>query len=284
MHVGSRGRLSGSGPGLRQIVLDGYGRRSLLALGLLVLTGATVGYRWSDLVDTSGVLDGLLLAIWVGMAAAITWNVRARYDLRLVLVGFVGGGMIEWWGTNTGLWSYFTNERPPLWILPAWPAAALTIDRGRALLDRWVDGRGPCPLAWFRVTYRLLLPGFAVWMGSFVAPSLDRGASWVVLGLLALIALRCPAPKRDVLLFVSGTVAGLFLEYWGTSRECWTYYTRQIPPPVTVAAHGFASVAFARVADAVERWEGTAARGLESLRSSALGRYLGLLSSAADRG
>ena len=259
-------------------MLDGYGRRSLGAFGLLIVAAAAVGYRWSDLVDTSGVLDQLLLAIWVGMAAAITWQVRARYDLRLVLVGLVGGGMIEWWGTNTGLWSYFTDERPPLWILPAWPAAALTIDRGRALLDRLVDHGGRCPAGRFRVAYYLLLPGFAVWMGSFLAPSLDRGASWVVAGLMSLVALRCPSPKRDVLLFVSGTVAGLFLEYWGTSRECWTYYTRQIPPPVTVAAHGFASVAFARVADAVERWEGSAARGLGSLRT------LGLLSSASDRG
>ena len=276
MLAGSQGLESGGAPGLGRFVLEGYGRQSLGALGLLIVAGAAVGYRWSDLVDTSGVLDQLLLAIWVGMAAAITWQVRARYDLRLVLVGLVGGGMIEWWGTNTGLWSYFTGERPPLWILPAWPAAALTIDRGRTLLDRLVDGR--CPAGRFRVAYYLLLPGFAVWMATFLAPSLDRGASRVVLGLLLLFALLCPSPKRDVLLFVSGTVAGLFLEYWGTSRECWTYYTRQIPPPVTVAAHGFASVAFARVADVVERWENAAARGLGLLRT------LGLLSSASGRG
>jgi len=71
--------------------------------GSLVLTGAAVGYRWSDLVDASGVLDQLLLAIWVGMAAAITWNVEPRSDLRLVLVGLCGGGLIvEWWGTKHG--------------------------------------------------------------------------------------------------------------------------------------------------------------------------------------
>jgi hypothetical protein len=278
MLAGSQGLESGRASGLGRFVLDGYGRRSLIALGLLMVAGAAVGYRWSDLVDTSGVLDQLLLSIWVGMAAAITWQVRARYDLRLVLVGLAGGAMIEWWGTNAGLWSYFTNERPPLWILPAWPAAALTIDRGRALLDRWVDQGGRYPAGRFRVAYYLLLPGFAVWMGSFIAPSLDRGASWVVLGLMLLVALRCPSAKRDVLLFASGTVAGLFLEYWGTSRECWTYYTRQIPPPVAVAAHGFASVAFARVADAVERWEGLAAHGLGLLRTG------GLLSSASGRG
>ncbi len=268
MSGGLQALESGGGPGLGSFVLGGYGRRSLITLSLLFVAGGAVGYRWSDLVDTSGVLDQLLLAIWAAMAAAISWQVRARYDLRLVLVGLVGGGLIEWWGTNTGLWSYFTNERPPLWILPAWPAAALTIDRGRMLLDRLVAEVGPCSKSRWRVLYFLLLPGFAIWMGSFLAPSLDRGASRVVLGLMVLVALRCPSPRRDVLLFVSGTVAGLFLEYWGTSRECWTYYTRQIPPPVTIAAHGFASVAFARVADILERWEGSAARGLGLLRSS----------------
>jgi hypothetical protein len=276
----SKGLEAGAAPGLGRFVLERYSRRSLGALALLVFAGAAVGYRWSDLVDAAGVLDWLLLGIWLGMGAAITWNVSPRYDLRLVLVGAVGGGMIEWWGTNTGLWSYFTNERPPLWILPAWPAAALTIERGRGLLDRLFDECGALPLRWFRVAYFVLLPGFAVWMGCFLAPGLDAGASRVVLGLMVLVAVRCPEPRRDVLLFLSGTLAGLFLEYWGTSRECWTYYTHQIPPPIAVAAHGFASVAFARAADAVEGLEGRAARAFRS----SLGRYLGLLSSASGRG
>ena len=46
---------------------------------------------------------------------------------------------------------------------------------------------------------------------------------------------------------------GIFLEYWGTIRECWTYYTGQVPPPAAVVAHGFAALAFARAANAAER-------------------------------
>ena len=45
---------------------------------------------------------------------------------------------------------------------------------------------------------------------------------------------------------------GYFLEYWGTSRACWTYYTGQVPPPITVMAHGYGQVAFARALDAMD--------------------------------
>ena len=49
-----------------------------------------------------------------------------------------------------------------------------------------------------------------------------------------------------VMFFTAGAAVGIFLEYWGTSRHCWTYWTKEIPPAEAVLAHGFASVAFAR--------------------------------------
>jgi hypothetical protein len=52
--------------------------------------------------------------------------------------------------------------------------------------------------------------------------------------------------------FLAGAVLGIFLEYWGTTRECWTYYTLQKPPLFAVLAHGLASVAFWRVKGLVE--------------------------------
>jgi len=39
---------------------------------------------------------------------------------------------------------------------------------------------------------------------------------------------------------------GYFLERWGTTRECWTYYTHATPPLFAVLAHGMAAVAFWR--------------------------------------
>jgi hypothetical protein len=50
-----------------------------------------------------------------------------------------------------------------------------------------------------------------------------------------------------VLTFLAGTGLGYFLERWGTTRECWTYYTHQTPPLFAVFAHGLAAVAFWRV-------------------------------------
>ena len=53
-------------------------------------------------------------------------------------------------------------------------------------------------------------------------------------------------------IFIAGAALGIFLEYWGTTRECWTYYTLQKPPLFAILAHGLASVAFWRVTKLVE--------------------------------
>ena len=113
----------------RERLAQGFSRKSLVAFGLLVAIAATVGYHWSDLLDANGQMDWLLAWIWFWLAALVCWDVRPSHDGWLVLVGLAGGAVIESWGTQTGLWRYFTDERPPLWILPAWPVAALAIDR-----------------------------------------------------------------------------------------------------------------------------------------------------------
>ena len=92
------------------------------------------------------------------------------------------------------------------------------------------------------------MPAFVVWMTHFLSPAIAKPASVVVIAIMLAVALRCRDPRRDVVVFIAGSSLGVFLEYWGTSRECWTYYTRETPPAVAVLAHGFAAVAFARVA------------------------------------
>jgi hypothetical protein len=80
--------------------------------------------------------------------------------------------------------------------------------------------------------------------------------------LMIALALYSTLPRRDVLVFFSGAGLGIFLEYWGTSRLCWIYYTEQVPPPIAVLAHGFAALAFARAADAVVGTLGRVFRGV----------------------
>jgi hypothetical protein len=240
---------------LLRFLAAGYGKKSWIALGLLITVGGIVGYRWSDLLDANGTMDWFLAGTWIFMALLLTWDVNARRDIVLLMVGFVGGAVIEWWGTNTLLWTYFTNERPPLWILPAWPIAALAIDRLWRILDRAIDeldgtrGRERS----FRIAYWIAIPTFVVSMLFFARHTWSIPATQIVGVGMILLAIRLKHPRRDFLVFGAGSFLGIFLEYWGTSRMCWTYYTEEVPPLVAIVAHGFAAIAFARGADLVER-------------------------------
>ncbi len=248
----------------------GYGRGSLLALTALVVAGAAVGYRWSDLLDANGVIDPLLLGTWALLALLVTWRPSLGRDLRMLFVGLCGGSFIEWWGTQTQLWTYFTLERPPLWILPAWPIAALAIDRGALLLDfmlkTWHEQRGagrePTQLRW---AYWLLVPGFVLLMSRFAWPSAHLLATRAVIALMLTLTLRVRSTRLDTLAFLSGAALGVLLETWGTTRQCWTYYTGQTPPLEAVLAHGFAALAFRRAAALLEH-------GWRSLRAWAAQR------------
>ena len=102
---------------------------------------------------------------------------------------------------------------------------------------------------WFKRAYFVVVPLFVLWMTIFLWPTAHLLASRVVIGLMVLVACFTIDARRDMTLFLAGTTMGVFLEYWGTSRYCWTYYTEQIPPPVAVFAHGFAAIAFARCGD-----------------------------------
>lgn len=237
-----------------QHIRSGYRRSSLTALALLGAVYLSVALIWNRYIDLSRGMDWLLAGIWVFMTAVLCWNIQPRRDMSRVIAGFIGGLLIESWGTLTGLWFYFTTERPPLWILPAWPVAALAIDRMAQALDHGWPRGGERWLWW------LLLPGFVLLMGRFIAPTLDGGASRAALVGMLVVVGTVEDHREDLLLFVAGALLGIFLEYWGTSRYCWNYYTRQIPPPEAALAHGFASVAFARGVRVLEALGRTAAQ------------------------
>jgi hypothetical protein len=171
-----------------------------------------------------------------------------RRDAWIAAVATMGGLTIESWGTQTLLWTYYTNERPPLWIIPAWPIASLSIDRLYRFLN-WAT-RSWKPEAFLRL-YWIVLPGFLVIMLAFVAPTLDKSLTWGALALCVLITLTPRNARAVVLTFVAGAGLGYFLERWGTTRACWTYYTGATPPLFAVLAHGMAAVAFWRTAELV---------------------------------
>ncbi len=205
-------------------------------------------------------LDWLLVGIFLFMSVTIVARADLRRDVPILLVATVGGLVIEAWGTQTNLWHYYTSERPPLWIVPAWPIATLSIDRITRALDVLVDriaghvrGRSGGPsiaaigrLLNFRVLYWVTFAAFMLLMLPFVAPTFEKPYTDLAVLLCLLLILTPTDHRRTVLVFAAGAGLGYFLELWGTTRECWTYYTFQTPPPFAVFAHGMAAVAFWR--------------------------------------
>ena len=235
-------------------------RDSSILLGGFFVTIFLIIYVWWPLaedylryVDWAGewwlYMDWLLLGIFGFMSVTIIARANLKTDLLIVFVGVCGGLAIESWGTQTNLWHYYTSERPPLWIIPAWPIASLSIDRITRLLD-WIVNRlkvKPTVLnSVFPTLYWITFASFLSLMLSFIAPTYDKSFTWLAL-ILCLLLILTPTDHRFALLtFMAGSGLGYYLEVWGTTRECWTYYTFQKPPLFAVLAHGMAAVAFWR--------------------------------------
>ena len=235
-------------------------RDSSILLGGFLLTIFLIIYVWWPLavdyfkyVDWSGAwwryIDWLLLEIFGFMSVTIITRANLKTDLLIVFVGTCGGLAIESWGTQTNLWHYYTAERPPLWIIPAWPIASLSIDRITRLLD-WLVSRVKFKQTTFHflfsTLYWITFVSFLSLMLVFVAPTFDKSFTWFAL-ILCILLIVTPTDYRFALLtFIAGSGLGYYLEVWGTTRECWTYYTYQTPPLFAVFAHGMAAVAFWR--------------------------------------
>jgi len=279
----------------RSLAWLGWSRSSSVLLGGFFLICGLIVYIWWPLAqqamattDWHGAwwlyMDWLLVGIFAFMSLTIIAHANLRRDALIVFVGMVGGLVIEAWGTQTNLWHYYTAERPPLWIIPAWPIASLSIDRLTRLLD-WAVAKlfppslspqpsgfpsgpsgisgsfgtssssdtshtsGPSFLSgalFFRSLYWLLFTAFFALMLYFVAPTFGKSFTVMALLLVALLTLTPTDHRYAVLTFLAGSGLGYFLELWGTTRQCWIYYTFQTPPFFAVVAHGMAAVAFWR--------------------------------------
>ena len=71
----------------------------------------------------------LFLAILASSVFVISTRIQPLRNARTAGAATILGWLLEWWGTTEGLWSYFTFERPPIWIVFAWPIGSLVIDR-----------------------------------------------------------------------------------------------------------------------------------------------------------
>ena len=240
-------------------------RDSSILLGGFFVTVFLIVYIWWPLaeevlsyIDWSGewwrYMDWLLLGVFAFMSLTIVARADLKVDALIVFVGICGGLAIESWGTQTNLWHYYTAERPTLWIIPAWPIASLSIDRITRFLN-WLIGRKQWMIlpSLFSTLYWLTFASFLALMLVFVFPTFDKSYTWLSLTLCILLILTPTDSRYAVLTFAAGAGLGYFLELWGTTRECWTYYTYQTPPLFAVLAHGMAAVAFWRAGLVVKR-------------------------------
>jgi hypothetical protein len=233
----------------------GWTRSSYIMMSVFLATLVVIGVAWWPLLkeylayfDLNRPLwtqiDWLLLGNFLAMSLLIMAGADLKTDIFIILIGLGGGLAIEGWGTQTELWVYYTVERPPLWIIPAWPIANLSIERLVRLLQRRI------PDTWspkvFVGLYWIIFPAFYVLMLAFVWPTLDKSLTILALIACALMVVAPTDHRRAVLMFIAGSGLGYFLELWGTTRYCWMYYTLQTPPLFAVLAHGFATVAFWR--------------------------------------
>ncbi|MDX9953479.1 MAG: hypothetical protein RBT75_05265 [Anaerolineae bacterium] len=256
-----------------------WNRSSTVLLSAFLLTLGVIVYVWWPLAQEVLAtfdprypwwvqMDWLLVGNFLVMSLLLVLGADLRTDALVVLVGLAGGLAIEGWGTQTEIWTYYTLERPPLWIIPAWPIASLSIDRLVRLLHLALP---PLPERAFserafyerarRWSYALVFGGFYALMLAFTWHTLDKSLTLLALAACALMILSPTDRRLALLTFGAGAGLGYFLELWGTTRECWTYYTLQQPPLFAVLAHGMAAVALWRtglllraLASAFGRW------------------------------
>jgi hypothetical protein len=232
-------------------------RDSSILLGGFFVTIFLIVYIWWPLakeylalVDWNGkwwlYMDWLLLGIFLFMSITIIARANLKTDVLIIFVGLCGGLAIESWGTQTNLWHYYTAERPPLWIIPAWPIASLSIDRISRFLDSFVERRMTALSSLFSILYWITFASFLLLMLVFVSPTFDKSYTWLAT-ILCILLIATPTNYRFAFItFIAGAGLGYFLERWGTTRECWIYYTNERPPLFAVLAHGMAAVAFWR--------------------------------------
>ena len=251
---------------IRTTLKNIWTRDSSILLGGFFVTIILIVYIWWPLaeeylayVDWNSewwrYIDWLLIGIFAFISVTIISHADIKTDLLIIFVGICGGLAIESWGTQTNLWFYYTDERPPLWIIPAWPIASLSIDRitrGLIFLTTKVtkehEGKtfvSFVPLV-VKIFYWITFASFLSLMLLFIAPTFDKSYTWLSLGLCVLLVLTPTDHRFALLTFIAGSGLGYYLELWGTTRECWTYYTFQRPPLFAVLAHGMAAVAFWR--------------------------------------
>lgn len=209
---------------------------SLLILGAMI--SAVALWRWDLAIEAArltlrqigrgGAARFHVLSeavLFSGILAVTAWlipsRVRIAHDAAAVLAAAGVGLAAEAWGTRHGLWRYYTGEKPPLWIVPAWCLGALLIERAAFLAEsRWGRLLEP-PVA--GAAYGLLAAACAATILTFCRSWLCEPATWAILALVAGSLFMGVSGRRDFWLLASGLAMVFFADLWGTTNRCWAY-------------------------------------------------------------
>jgi hypothetical protein len=232
-----------------------WSKTSYVILSGFLLIIFLIGYVWWPLLEAYlsyfnpdvaiwQQIDLLLIGNFLVMSVLITINANLKRDIPFALIALFGGYIIESWGTLSGLWTYYTFETPPLWIIPAWPIAALSVNRLYTIANQLIQ---KVPETWFKWAYWPVFGVFIILLMDFIWPTLTHPLTLFSLFICLLTILTTKEKRSALLILLVGSALGYFLERWGTTRLCWAYYIGGTPPFFTVVAHGMASIAVWRV-------------------------------------
>ena len=247
-------------PGLRLPL--GFNRTSFITLAALAAVILFLIFRWPHLAaaewnamvrheDWWRHADWLLAGLGLFFIFCTTFDAHPRLDLATVTAGVIGGAIIEIWGTRAGVWYYYTGERPPLWILPAWGMSALSNERLQRILMVYLPASwreeiltGEVGRPWVRKLYAGVMIALLLFFLWWARAYLLQPITLVVLALIASALVSGKFPAYALSLFITGASLGILLEIWGTTRHCWNYYDGKTPSPFPIFGHGIAAVCF----------------------------------------
>jgi len=135
-----------NGPQVKADTFKGFWTRdSYILLGGFFLVIMLVVYFWWPLaasmlrrIHWDGQwwlqMDWLLIGIFAFTSLAIIARANLKTDALIIFVGLCGGLVIEAWGTQTNLWTYYSHQTPPLFAVLAHGMASVAFWRAGMVL------------------------------------------------------------------------------------------------------------------------------------------------------